>query len=110
MTQPNILAAHPGEHNARRRAMIKQAEARKDTLAAITATYDFPILRSDGSKCPHYVDGFLDYPAKAEVAAIHRSLALAYSVQNRVVMPRAMDATAWEAFLVYDAARVELAA
>lgn len=102
-----LLANHPGEHNARRRAKITQAERLGDILAVIEATYDYPILTADGTKT--YVDGRLDYPAKAEVAAIHRSLALAYSVQNKKIMPYAMDATAWDAFVAYDAA-LEMAA
>lgn len=98
-----LLAEHSGEHNARRRAKITQAERLGDIPAVFEATYDYPILKADGTKCPNWVDGYLDYPAKAEVAAIHRSLALAYSVQNKKIMPYAMGATAWDAFLVYDA-------
>jgi hypothetical protein len=96
-----LLSEHPGEHNARRYAKIRQAERLGDIPAVFEATYDYPILRADGTKTS--VDGRLDYPAKAEVTAIHHSLALAYSVQNKKIMPYAMDATAWDAFCVYDA-------
>lgn len=105
-----LLAEHPGEHNARRRAKIRQAEANNDVLASMDARYDYPPLKADGAKCQHRIDHYLPYPDEKQVAAIHRSLALAYSVQNNKVMSYAMDATAWDAFVAYDASRMAVAA
>lgn len=96
---------HPGEHNARRRARITQCNACKDFIGAIEATYGQRELQADGTPCPHYIDHYLDYPAQQQIAAIHHSLALAYSVQNRVTMSFAEKATAHDAFVAYDEAR-----
>lgn len=107
MTQaPKLLAAHPGEYNARRRALIMQCGARTDFIGAIEATYRSRPLCADGTPCQNYIERYLDYPAKQEVATLHRSLALAYSVQNGKALWFAEKATAYDAFLAYDASRM----
>lgn len=101
---------HPGEYNARRRALITQCEARKDFVGAHVATYGLRPLLADGTPCPNYIERYLDYPAQKQVAALHRSLALAYSVQNGKAMWFAEKATAYDAFLAYDSSQMAVAA
>jgi len=91
----------PGEHNARSRAAKVQCLANQDYIGAIEAKLT-RTLRADGTPCPNFIDWRLDYPAQDQVEALHRSLALAYSVQNRTVMSHAERATAYDAFVAYD--------
>ncbi len=109
MTTPQTLADHPGEHNARRAAMRNQAKRRGQYVEAMIATL-IPVMGSDGKAHVGAISYPLDYPAKADVAAIHRDLTTAYAKQHNKARWFAEDATAWDAFLVYDARRVAVAA
>lgn len=104
-TQPNpkCLASHPGEHNARRSAMRAQAERRGEHLAALEADL-IPVCGSDGSFCPGAIDFPLDYPSKHIVAAYHGPLIEAYAKAQNKARWFSADATAWDAFVAYDAA------
>jgi len=106
----DLAAAHPGELNARRRALITQSAARKDFVGEFVAIYGSRSLRADGTPCPHFLEHYLDYPAKQDVAALHDSLAQSYAKQHGKALWFAEQATAYDAFLAYDASRMAVAA
>ena len=110
MAQSNLAAAHPGELNARRRALITQSAARKDFVGEHVAIHHSRSLRADGTPCPNFLEHYLDYPAKQEIAALHDGLAQSYAKQHGKALSFAEQATAYDAFLAYDASRMTVAA